>query len=37
MGDHSIDEAVKEVPKLKHSYEEHVLAQQIDQTSPSNT
>lgn len=36
MGDHNIDEDVKEVPKSKHSYEEPGLAQQTDRTSPTD-
>lgn len=34
MDDHNIGEDVKATPKQKHNYEEPVLAQQIDQTSP---
>lgn len=36
MDDHNIDEDVKAVPKLKHSYEGPSLALQIDQTSPED-
>ena len=34
MDDHNIGEDVKVTPIWKHSYEEPVLAQQIDRTSP---
>lgn len=34
MDDHNIGEDVKVIPIWKHSYEEPVLAQQIDRTSP---
>lgn len=34
MDDHNIDVDVEVTPIWKHNYEEPVLAQQIDQTSP---
>lgn len=34
MDDRNIGEGVKVTPIWKHNYEEPVLAQQIDQTSP---
>jgi len=34
MDDHNIAEDVKVIPILKRNYEEHVLAQQTDQTLP---
>lgn len=34
MDGRSIDVDARVAPKLKHSYEEPALAQQIDQTSP---
>lgn len=36
MDDHNTGEGVKATPIWMHNYEEPVLAQQIDQTSPES-
>ena len=37
MDDHNIGEDVRVTPIWKHSYEEPVLARQIDRTSPNRS